>query len=174
MTVRPAKTQISLGIDPVWSESSLCAQWVAKNLRFLHADSEDTDQTGQTPRLIWVFVERTATLLVLSCRSSCYGTHHWQSRITLTQQYMPSSEWHVWNELENDKVNKMACVPSKDSDQPAHPYPVWWHLKMVLYLPAWSESSLRAQDILLALSWFGSNPRNLEAVAQYDSNVELL
>ena len=29
MTVRPAKTQISLGVRPVWSESSLCAQWVA-------------------------------------------------------------------------------------------------------------------------------------------------
>ena len=26
MTVRPAKTQISLSIIPVWSESSLCAQ----------------------------------------------------------------------------------------------------------------------------------------------------
>ena len=39
--VRPAKTHISLGICPVWSESSLCAQWVAKNPRFLHADSED-------------------------------------------------------------------------------------------------------------------------------------
>ena len=26
MTVRPAKTQISLGIRPVWSESSLCAR----------------------------------------------------------------------------------------------------------------------------------------------------
>ena len=25
MTVRPAKTQISLDIRPVWSESSLCA-----------------------------------------------------------------------------------------------------------------------------------------------------
>ena len=55
MNVRPAKTQISLGIRPVWSESSLCTQWVAKGLRFLHADSEDSDQTG-----------RTVTLLVLS------------------------------------------------------------------------------------------------------------
>ena len=44
--VRPAKTQISLGIRPVWSESSLCAQWVAKEPSFLHADSEDSDQTG--------------------------------------------------------------------------------------------------------------------------------
>ena len=39
--VRPAKTQISLGIRPVWSESSLCAHWVAKDSSFLHADSED-------------------------------------------------------------------------------------------------------------------------------------
>ena len=27
MSVRSAKTQISLGICPVWSESSLCAHW---------------------------------------------------------------------------------------------------------------------------------------------------
>ena len=51
MTVRPAKTQISLGIRPVRSESLLCAQWVAKDPRFLHADSEDSDQTGRIPRL---------------------------------------------------------------------------------------------------------------------------
>ena len=37
MTVRPA----NLGICPVWSKSSLCAQWVAKDSSFLHADSED-------------------------------------------------------------------------------------------------------------------------------------
>ena len=49
MNVRTAKTQISLGICPVWSESSLCAQWVAKDPSFLHADSEDSDQTGAQP-----------------------------------------------------------------------------------------------------------------------------
>ena len=54
--MRRAKTLISLGISPGWSESSLCAQWVAKEPRFLHADSEDADQTGRMPRLIWVFV----------------------------------------------------------------------------------------------------------------------
>ena len=59
MTLRPAKTQISLGIRPVWSESSLCTQWVAKDPSFLHADSEDFDQTGRMPRLIWVFDGRT-------------------------------------------------------------------------------------------------------------------
>ena len=51
----PAKTQISLDIHPVCSESSLCAQWVAKDPMFLHADSEDSGQTGRMPRLIRVF-----------------------------------------------------------------------------------------------------------------------
>ena len=45
--VRPAKNQISLGIRPVWSESSLCAQWVAKGPSILHADSEHSDQAGR-------------------------------------------------------------------------------------------------------------------------------
>ena len=72
MSVHPAKNQISLGIRPVWSESSLCTQRVAKDPRFLHVDSEDSDQTGWMPRLIWVFAGRTLTLLVLSCRGS-YG-----------------------------------------------------------------------------------------------------
>ena len=70
MSVRPQKTQISLGIRPVWSEYSLWAQWVVKDPRFLHADSEGSDQTGWMPRLIWVFAGRTATLLVLLCRGS--------------------------------------------------------------------------------------------------------
>ena len=77
MSVRPAKTQISLGICPVWSESSLCTQRVAKDPSFLHVDSEDSDQTsedsdqtGRMPRLIWLFAGRTLILLVLSCHGS--------------------------------------------------------------------------------------------------------
>ena len=70
MSVHPAKIQIRLGIRPVWSESSLCTHWVAKDPRFLHADSEDSGQTGRMPRLIWVFAGRTLTLLVLSCNGS--------------------------------------------------------------------------------------------------------
>ena len=67
MTVRPVKTQIRLGI-PVWSESSLFAQWVAKDSSFLHADSENSEQTGRMPRLNWVLAGRTAILFVFSCR----------------------------------------------------------------------------------------------------------
>ena len=68
MAVRPAKSKISLGICPVWSESLLCAQRVAKDQSPLLADSEDS---GWMPRLIWVFAGRTLILLVLSCHSSC-------------------------------------------------------------------------------------------------------
>ena len=49
--VRPAKTQTSLG-----TRSSLCAQWVAKDQSFLHADIEDSDQSGRMPRLFWVLL----------------------------------------------------------------------------------------------------------------------
>ena len=59
MTVCPAKTRISLGIHPVWSEPLLCTQWVAKDQSFLHVDSEDSDQIGRMPRLICVFAEST-------------------------------------------------------------------------------------------------------------------
>ena len=55
-----------IGIRQVWSESSLCAWWVVKDPRLLHADSEDSDQTERIPRLIWVFAGRTFILLVLS------------------------------------------------------------------------------------------------------------
>ena len=63
MTVRPAKTQISLGIRLIWSESSLCAQWVGKDPSFLHAESEDSDQTGRMSRLIWGFAGRTCNFV---------------------------------------------------------------------------------------------------------------
>ena len=49
MTVRPAKTQISLGIH-----------------------SKDSDQTGWMPRLIWVFAGLTVILLVLTWGGSIY------------------------------------------------------------------------------------------------------
>ena len=40
-------------VRTVWSEASLCAQWVANDPSFLHADSEDSDQTGRMLVLSW-------------------------------------------------------------------------------------------------------------------------
>ena len=53
-------------------ESSLSAWRKLGSLVTHWAHSEDSDQTGRMPRLIWVFAGCTVTLLVWSCRSS-YG-----------------------------------------------------------------------------------------------------
>ena len=98
--VRPATTQISLGIRPVWSESSLCAQRVANDPSFLQADSQNADQTGWMPRLIWVFAGRTRHFVGfchdaahLSCLPLAAGAstdsthspfmHHWKTKICI-------------------------------------------------------------------------------------------
>ena len=57
--VRPAKIQISLGTRPVWSDSSLSTWKNLWSLATYWAHSEDSDQTGRMPRLIWVFVGST-------------------------------------------------------------------------------------------------------------------
>ena len=70
IAIRPTKTQIGLGIRPVWSEYLLSAWRKSGSLATHWAHSKDSDQTGRMPRLIWVFAWRTVTLLVLSCRGS--------------------------------------------------------------------------------------------------------
>ena len=62
VVVRPAKTQISLGIRPVWSEFSLSAWRMLGPLATHWAHNKDSDQTGRMPRLIWVFAGRTCHL----------------------------------------------------------------------------------------------------------------
>ena len=83
--VCPAKTQISLGIRPVWSESSLCAQWVAEDPMFRHADSKDSDQTGRMPRLIWPFAGHTSFCWF------CHEATHICSEYSLTSPWQCDS-----------------------------------------------------------------------------------
>ena len=61
--VRPAKTRISMGIHPVWSESSLSAWRIIRSLATHNTHNEDFDQTER------IFAGRTSILLVLSCCS---------------------------------------------------------------------------------------------------------
>ena len=70
MTVRPAKTQISLGIRPVRSESSLSAWRNPRPLATHWVHSEYSDQSRWMPRLIRVFAGRRVALLVSSCHGS--------------------------------------------------------------------------------------------------------
>ena len=46
---------------------------VLKDPNFLHADSEDSDQTGRMPRLIWVFAGRTCHLVGFVMRQLKFG-----------------------------------------------------------------------------------------------------
>ena len=57
--MRPAKTQISLCIRPIWSESLLSAWRKLGSLDTHWAHSEYSDQTGRMSRLIWAFAGRT-------------------------------------------------------------------------------------------------------------------
>ena len=66
--VRPAKTQISLCIRKVLSETSLWAQREAKDPMFLQTDSEDSDQAARMSRLLWVLVGRTGHFVVFVMR----------------------------------------------------------------------------------------------------------
>ena len=65
--VHPAKTQISLCIHPVWSESSLSAWRKLESFASDWADREDSDQSRWMPRLIWVFM--------LGAQSFCWFCH---------------------------------------------------------------------------------------------------
>ena len=82
MTVGPAMIQISLGIRPVWSESSLSTWRKLGSLATHWAHSEDSDQTGRIPRLICVFAGRTVILLVLTWGgSNCNYWHLYTVKI---------------------------------------------------------------------------------------------
>ena len=73
--VRSAKTQNSLGISPVWSESSLSAWRKLGSLATHWAHSEDCDQTGRVPRLIWVFAGRTFQYVGFVTRRLIWRNH---------------------------------------------------------------------------------------------------
>ena len=81
VAVCPAKTQISLGIRTVWPESSLCAQWVAKEPSFLHKDSEDWSDLADAQAdlsLCWA----QSFLLVLSWGGSNNVGFKWKVALT--------------------------------------------------------------------------------------------
>ena len=79
--VRPAKTRISLGICPVWSESLLSTWRKLGSLATHWEHSEDSDQTGRMPRLIWVFAGCTCHFVGFDMRRliCLFGIIPWQA-----------------------------------------------------------------------------------------------
>ena len=88
---------------PFWSEPWLCTQCVAKDPSFLHADSEDSDQTARMPGPIWVccvhnhftgFVMRRLIYLVVASFSPFLQSHttmQWLSSNPTDTNFLPSA-----------------------------------------------------------------------------------
>ena len=95
--VGPAKTKISLGVRPVWSESSLSAWRKLWSVATHSVHSEDSDPTGCT-----------FTLLVLTCRGS----------------YNEEPSLHVDDQNGPRQANLVliAYASSEGSGEPAHPH----------------------------------------------------
>ena len=157
VTVRPAKTQISLGIRPVWSESSLPAWGKLGSLATQWAPSEDSDQTGRMPRLIWVFAGHTFTLLVLSCRGSIdvrdRAAIHGMKKLNCLRGF-EACEWQNVASAKSDQ-SLLCCLNGYLRTQG-----VFMRTAKTLVrlggCPGLSESSLGAHVILLVLSCGGS------------------
>ena len=80
VTVRPAKTQISLGIRPVWSESSLSTWRNIGPLTACLAHSENWSDRADA-QVIWVFAGRTCHFVgfvVWRLISLFHWVHYWR------------------------------------------------------------------------------------------------
>ena len=135
----PVKIQISLGIHPVWSESSLCAQWVAKDPSLLHSDSEVSDQTGR-------MVGAHAILLVLSWGGSLISMSVIQEQISFDSiSCGPRQASLVLN----------AYASSKGSGEPAHPRSLARTSAARLY-KQWAKRNLQTESLIPGPSeWLG-------------------
>ena len=128
--VCPVKIQISLGICPIWSESSLCAQWVAKDPRFLHADSEDSDQTGRMPRLIWVFARRTCHFTAVPQYKEQSSHKLWgKTSATMLLRKTPFKRWPLFTCL-ICTAHEIIVLIAQATERKSHRRPVKAHASL--------------------------------------------
>ena len=119
--VRPVMTQISLGIRPVWSETLLSPWRKLRSLANHWAHSENSDQTGQMPRLIWIFAGCTVILLVLLWGSSNGSKESFRPRATSLALFrgcacMWALSWqNVSSGVSNQTRHKPACAATEAS-----------------------------------------------------------
>ena len=169
--MRAAKVQASLRIRPVWSDSSLCAQWVAKGPVFLHADSEDSDQTGRMPRLIWVFAGRTATLFVLSWGGSfilfitsasadVYKDHRWTASsefgtYLLCEQRRFRRACASAQSRQNLRCSLIQAVSQEEpTDRKPDPWPLWMAVpaQLIFVMTECSQTQFRLTGLSVAIT----------------------
>ena len=160
LTIKPTEWHVR----PVKSEFSLSAWRNLGSLATIWAHGEDSDQTGQMPRLIWVFAGCTGHFVGFDMLPLIFSWQCVSLQVSFTAY-----------ELGHDKTNKMSVRPAKTQISLCI-CPVWsksllsaWRklgpklpikctAKILIRLgrcPGWSESSLGAQS-LLVLSCGGS------------------
>ena len=87
ITCAPSEDSEQPGYPPSLIRASLCDLRTAKDLTLLHANSEDSDQSGRIPRLIWVYAGRTCHFdgfIVLRLKYHCLSL-----RILFRSQTIP-------------------------------------------------------------------------------------
>ena len=83
--------------------------WVAKDTSFLHADSEDSDQTGRMPRL--TFAGRTVTLLV--CHVAAHLWETWEKKVYICQNMTKQSNNRSNNQREKVQYKHVHIIGLK-------------------------------------------------------------
>ena len=126
------------------SDQSSLSAW--RKLGFLAtrwAPSEDSDQTWRTPRLIWVFAERTVILLVLSWGGSviiCTKLRQWKrTRFKKNWCQFPSN--HKLNsrlKIIEPAYCDLLCQPST-SDANHWQFCKWFATALLKYISAYSS-----------------------------------
>ena len=132
MAVRPAKTQIRLGIRPIWSESLLSTWRNLGSLATHWAHSKDSDQTGRMPRLIWVFAGCTVILLVLSRGGSNIVTVHLESIHTWCFRYFGKTGSPSQNFLSVKNFSKCNPPDFIPVSQVIKNFPIWCNVEFSL------------------------------------------
>ena len=140
--VRPPKTQISLGIRPVWSESSLSGWIKFGSLASLWAHSDDFDKTGRMPRLIWVFAGRVCHFVGFVTRRLLSGLFVYSFHCVRLCLFLFRQAWQAWKQggvrgwkripLAGQIISKSCCFEHQQLS--LHPY-FWPQNRNYLKIP---------------------------------------
>ena len=145
----PGKTQISLGIRPVWSQSSLSAWRKLGSLATHWAHSEDSEQTGRMPRLSWVFNGRTGHIVgfvVLQLRYKVMKGEYQPECLLRNVKYCL---WNVWSLPSPPEINTEIWAASWNTTNVLIKWDIMMLIKchtcwLVGFLNVLYHSSLRA------------------------------
>ena len=102
ITCSPSEDSDHSWHPPGLIESSLCALCLARDPRFLHVVSENSDHTGWMPRLIWVFSGRTCHFVGFVMRRLQF--------ITFLEGYQDVEHKSAWKKKKKKKKKRLISI----------------------------------------------------------------